>query len=164
MKVQSIAASAFALFACTVAAAMPGYFPHRWQVPHKWSELEQLPRHHAVATTGVPQPYASMHNPLPISRATIARGAQVFTSSCVSCHGASGKGDGAVGRGLSPPPGDLAWLSDMRISQSDGFMYWTIAEGGVPFGTAMPAFKETLPRDDIWAVSAFIQVHLPRKR
>jgi hypothetical protein len=52
----------------------------------------------------------------------------------------------------------------MRISQSDGFMYWTIAEGGAPFATAMPAFKDRLPRDDIWALTAFIQVHLPQRR
>jgi mono/diheme cytochrome c family protein len=43
----------------------------------------------------------------------------------------------------------------------DAFTYWTIAEGGAQFGTAMPAFKATLSKDDIWAVTAYIQARLP---
>jgi len=41
-------------------------------------------------------------------------------------------------------------------------MYWTIAEGGAQFGTAMPAFKNALSSDDIWAVTAYIQARLPQ--
>jgi mono/diheme cytochrome c family protein len=41
-------------------------------------------------------------------------------------------------------------------------MYWTIAEGGEQFGTAMPAFQNALSRDDIWAVTAYIQARLPQ--
>jgi mono/diheme cytochrome c family protein len=40
-------------------------------------------------------------------------------------------------------------------------MNWTISEGGPPFGTAMPAFKDTLSRDNLWAVIAYIQSELP---
>lgn len=40
-------------------------------------------------------------------------------------------------------------------------MDWAIAEGGVPFATVMPAFKDTLSADEIWAVIAHIQAHLP---
>ena len=43
-------------------------------------------------------------------------------------------------------------------------MYWAIAEGGAPFGTGMPAFKDTLSKDDVWAVTAFIQAHLPQEK
>lgn len=39
----------------------------------------------------------------------------------------------------------------------------TIAEGGAQFGSAMPAFKDVLSRDDIWAVIAYIQARLPQK-
>ena len=42
-------------------------------------------------------------------------------------------------------------------------MYWTIAEGGAAFGTAMPAFKGTLTENDIWAVTAYIQARLPER-
>jgi len=39
---------------------------------------------------------------------------------CASCHGPTGRGDGEAGRELSPPPGNLAWLSRMpsRFSSS----------------------------------------------
>jgi mono/diheme cytochrome c family protein len=42
-------------------------------------------------------------------------------------------------------------------------MYWTVAEGGAQFGTAMPAFKDGLSKDEIWAVIAYIQARLPQK-
>lgn len=88
----------------------------------------------------------------------------VYTANCASCHGSSGKGDGPAGSVLAPAPFDLAWLSEMKISRSDGFMYWTIAEGGAPVASSMPAFAKTLPSDDIWAVTAYIQASLPRAR
>ncbi|GAA0323116.1 hypothetical protein GCM10009087_36740 [Sphingomonas oligophenolica] len=131
---------------------------------HRWAEIQRIPRHRAVSTTGVPEPYRAMRNPLPVSPALLARGATVYAASCLSCHGHTGKGDGSTGRTLSPAPFDVAWLSEMKISRFDGFMYWTIAEGGQPLGTSMPAFKETLPADDIWAVTAYIQAGLPRHR
>ena len=42
-------------------------------------------------------------------------------------------------------------------------LYWTVAEGGAQFGTAMPAFKDVLSSDDIWAAAAYIQARLPPK-
>ena len=145
------------------AFAMPSLAP-RWRLNHKWSEIDRMPRHRAVMTAGVPEPYLSMRNPLPASTATINRGAIVYARNCVSCHGAIGEGNGPGGRNLSPLPADLAWLSWMKISQSDGFMYWTIAEGGTPFATPMPPFKDKLPAEDIWALTTFIQAHLVQKR
>jgi len=59
-----------------------------------------------------------------------------------------------VGRTLSPPPANLAFLAQMPMVQWDPLMYWTIAEGGAQFGSAMPLFKSTLSKDDIWAVIA----------
>jgi hypothetical protein len=41
------------------------------------------------------------------------------------------------------------------MAQWDPFMYWTVAEGGAQFGSAMPAFKDALSKDDIWAVIAY---------
>jgi mono/diheme cytochrome c family protein len=54
----------------------------------------------------------------------------------------------------------------MAVADADGsvgpFMYWTIAEGGASFGTAVPAFKDALSNDEIWAVIAYLQAHLPQ--
>jgi hypothetical protein len=50
----------------------------------------------------------------------------------------------------------------MPIIRWDPFMYWTVAEGGAAFDTAMPAFRGKLSRDDRWAAIAYIQARLPR--
>ncbi len=41
-------------------------------------------------------------------------------------------------------------------------MYWTIAEGGRQFDSDMPAFKDRLSKQDIWAVIAYVRAGLPR--
>ena len=122
-----------------------------------------MPRHHFAMMSGISAPYNSLSNPLPRTSETVERGASVYSKNCASCHGATSLGDGEAGRNLSPPPGNLAWLSQMPMAQWDPFMYWTIAEGGAQFGTAMPAFKDALSKDDIWAVIAYIQAHLPQE-
>jgi mono/diheme cytochrome c family protein len=118
-------------------------------------------RHHAAMMGGLPAPYDKLANPLPRTTATVERGATVYGTNCAACHGATGLGDGAAAQNLSPRPANLAWLSSMPMSRWDGYMYWTIAEGGAPFGTAMPSFKDKLSKDDIWAVIAYIQARLP---
>ncbi|HKR90001.1 MAG TPA: cytochrome c [Phenylobacterium sp.] len=120
-------------------------------------------RNHVAMMGNVPAPYADVENPLPRTTATIERGAAVYAANCASCHGATGLGDGPAARNLSPKPANLAWLSQMPMSRWDPFMYWTIAEGGAQFGTPMPAFKGQLSKADIWAVTAYIQAHLPAR-
>ena len=121
-----------------------------------------MPRHHQAMMSGIPAPYDGLTNPLPRTRETVERGAAVYAESCASCHGPNGRGDGEAGRNLSPPPGNLAWLSQMPMARWVPFMYWTIAEGGASFGTGMPAFKDALSNDKIWAVIAYLQAHLPQ--
>ena len=120
-----------------------------------------MARHPVAMMGGGPAPYTHVANPLPHTAATIEHGAAIYAANCASCHGATGLGDGAVAAGLNPRPANLAWLSNMPMSRWDPFMYWTIAEGGSQFGSAMPAFKTILAKDDIWAVTAYIQAHLP---
>ncbi|HEX5379539.1 MAG TPA: cytochrome c [Phenylobacterium sp.] len=119
-------------------------------------------RNHAAMMGGVPAPYTRLSNPLPRTSATVARGAQVYAGNCASCHGPTGFGDGPAAGALSPRPADLAGLSRMPIGNWDPFMFWTVSEGGAPFGTAMPSFKASLSDQDRWAVIAYIQAHLPQ--
>ncbi len=121
------------------------------------------PRHPYAMMSGIPEAYRSLSNPLPRSEKTVQRGASVYQQNCASCHGATGEGDGPAGRDLRPPPANLAWLGQMPMAEWDPFMYWSVAEGGAPFGTAMPAFKDVLSKDDIWAVIAYIQAQLPQE-
>jgi mono/diheme cytochrome c family protein len=122
-----------------------------------------MARRRQAMRRGIPAPYASMTDPLPSSPETLARGAGVYKDNCASCHGANGRGDGEAGQDLSPRPADLLMLSRMRMGQWHAFMYWAVAEGGEPFGTAMPAFKDSLEPDEIWAVISYIQAGLPAR-
>lgn len=38
----------------------------------------------------------------------------------------------------------------------DSYPEWTVAEGGVPVGSAMPPFKDVLKPSDIWKVVLFL--------
>ena len=120
-----------------------------------------IARNHAAMTGGVPADYGTARNPLPQTPATVERGAQVYAANCASCHGPAGYGDGPAARALNPRPANLAWLSRMPMSRWDPFMFWTVSEGGAPFGTAMPSFKTSLSEADRWAVIAYIQASLP---
>ena len=123
-----------------------------------------LIRHNFAQMYGIPARYAGMRNPLPNSPRIWRRGAAVYAQRCASCHGAAGEGEGPSGRLLATPPANLAWFATLPMSRWDGFMYWTIAEGGQPFGTAMPAYKKMLPDRDIWAVTAYIRQTLGNTR
>jgi mono/diheme cytochrome c family protein len=119
-------------------------------------------RQHYAMMYRVPAPYTSLTNPLPRAATTIDRGAAVYAQDCAACHGPTGAGNGAAGRNLSPRPTNLASLAQMPMAQSDPYMYWAIAEGGAQFGSAMPAFKGTLSKNDIWAVITFIEAGFPQ--
>jgi len=130
--------------------------------PEPEREYGSLQRHQLALVWGVPEPYRSMSNPPPFSAQTIRQGAAVYGQHCASCHGDGGVGDGLAGKDLILTPGNLAWLSRMPMAQWDGFLYWTVAEGGARFGTAMPAYKDTLSKEEIWAVISYIQERLPK--
>jgi mono/diheme cytochrome c family protein len=118
-------------------------------------------RHNAVLKGGIPAPYEGLRNPLPPTRQNAQRGASVYTVQCASCHGVTGLGDGPEAHRTNPPPAELGWLTKVPPSRRDGFMFWSIAEGGDRFGTGMPAYKGKLSDEDIWAVIGYIQARLP---
>lgn len=132
-----------------------------WSRKPRWRGKGPMPRHHIVATWGIPEPYAEMENPMPRTWGTLRLGKAIYTTHCAPCHGKGGAGNGEEGKGLDPSPGNLVWLSDIPEKQWDPFIYWTTAEGGTDLGTDMPAYKDLLSKEDIWAVSAYIQANLP---
>jgi mono/diheme cytochrome c family protein len=113
-------------------------------------------RHMYVMQHGLDEPYASMSNPLSASAENIKAGKALFAQNCVACHGATGRGDGVASKGLNPPPADLTRLARMRIA-SDGYLYWTIAEGGAQFSSAMPSMKASLSQSDIWKLVLYLR-------
>src|SRR5690242_4977561 len=97
-------------------------------------------------------------NQYPAAPPSVARGQAVFQQQCASCHGLAGRGDGPAGRGLNPPPANLADPAAMRtVTPIDVYRKVTI---GVP-GTAMPRFDATLTDADRWAVTAYVATLSP---
>jgi mono/diheme cytochrome c family protein len=118
-------------------------------------------RHHLGVTGQIPAPYATLKNPLPPTPQNAQLGAAVYDAECASCHGATGLGDGAASRNLKTPPAQLGWVVKIPPGKRDAFMYWSIADGGEHFGTAMPSYKGKLTDENIWAVIGYIQARLP---
>ncbi len=113
-------------------------------------------RHHYVMRHGVPPEYAGKTNPLPATPDNIEAGRRLFAENCATCHGASGRGDGPAAKDLHPPPADLAAIR-RRPMVSDSYLYWTIAEGGARFRTAMPSMKDALTDSDIWKLIVYLR-------
>jgi mono/diheme cytochrome c family protein len=62
-----------------------------------------------------------------------AEAEQIFNTRCVTCHGASGKGDGAAAAALNPKPrdySDKAW----QAATTDDMIAKAIVEGGAAVG------------------------------
>jgi mono/diheme cytochrome c family protein len=89
-------------------------------------------------------------NPLPNDKKVVEQGEKVAKINCVSCHGASGKGDGAAAAALNPKPAD--WTSGRVQDEADGELFWKISNGR----GAMPPWKH-LPENDRWAVLRYIR-------
>ena len=72
-------------------------------------------------------------------------------TNCVSCHGPAGKGDGPAAAAL-PPPKPANWTADPVQKQSDGELFWKIANGR----GAMPPWKH-LPDQERWEIVNYIR-------
>lgn len=120
-----------------------------------------MARHQQALMQGVPPPYATMRDTTPDSEAKMRRARALFDRNCSSCHGWSGQGTGPEGFFLVPAPADLEWLRNAPRERADPYLYWTIAEGGRAFDSEMPAYKDSLSRDDIWALTAYLRAGMP---
>lgn len=98
----------------------------------------------------VPPEYIGLTNPLGADAAE--RGAATFQSTCASCHGEEGYGDGVASASLNPPPKNLV---ELKAQVGDDYLYWKISEGDL--GTAMLAWKGILTEEQIWEVVTFIR-------
>lgn len=105
---------------------------------------------------GIDPKYASLTNPLKPTADNLKDGKRLYEQNCAACHGLSGLGDGEAGKNLSPPPSNIAALGRMPMT-TDRYLFWTIAEGGVPLGTAMPPFKDTLKENEIWKIVIYMR-------
>lgn len=95
---------------------------------------------------------AALRNPVPATAESIARGASLYQTNCVVCHGKGGRGDGPVGRKFTrTPPVDLN--KKYTQSQADGQLFFTLTRGRV----AMPAYREALSQQERWDVINYVR-------
>lgn len=83
--------------------------------------------------------------------------AELYGQHCASCHGDAGRGDGAAGEGLRPPPTDL---TQARGSAADpAYIHFRIARGGAffPYASSMSGYEDVLEDDEIAQLTAFVQ-------
>ena len=88
----------------------------------------------------------------------IAKGKTLFETTCVSCHGNEGKGDGIAGKTLNPPPRNFTvltgWKNGPKISQ----IFKTLQEG-IP-NSAMAQFNN-IPVEDRFCLIHYIRTFNP---
>ncbi len=94
---------------------------------------------------GVPADDANIINPIAADNGSLQRGEEIYSSSCVKCHGEEGRGDGAVGAILDPKPVDFR--AEHVKELSDGELFY-ITTHGVE-GTGMLAFT-FFEEEDRW--------------
>jgi high-affinity iron transporter len=99
---------------------------------------------------------------IPGRQPLLARGAQVYQAQCASCHGPAGRGDGAAGATLTPPPADLTDFRKLaEVTPLDFYRRTTIGVAG----TAMPSFESRLSSEDRWAAAVYATIlRLPAPR
>ena len=93
--------------------------------------------------------------PIPVAPKAVpdlARGRTLYAAQCTTCHGAAGKGDGALAASLEPKP---TAFTDAERARSRSLMalYQVISQG--VSGTSMASF-ESLPEEDRWALAFYI--------
>ena len=136
----------------------------KWSLERSPPKLEaRAKRHREFLQAGVPLEYRSVVDPYPMTSGAIRDGGVLYAVHCASCHGKDGRGDGDAGLDLLPSPALLARLMEQQ-GAVDEYMLWTISEGGLPFDTGMPAFKQKLSEREIWQVVTYMRAGFPQER
>lgn len=101
----------------------------------------------AYATPIAPAEARALRNPIANTLASAERGRLIYTQSCVTCHGVTGKGDGPSAVAIRPPPADLSTHVSLH---TEGELWWWVTNGIA--GRPMPAWRDALTDDERWDV------------
>jgi mono/diheme cytochrome c family protein len=95
---------------------------------------------------------ASLANPVEPTERAILKGKELYGIYCVPCHGATGQGDGPVGKKYVPAPVDLRSGSPyMQFSDGQLFVILSTGLGG------MPAFRSDLDPVERWKIVTYLR-------
>ena len=106
------------------------------------------------------------NNPVPADEISLARGAQIFATNCLMCHGETGQGNGVISAFLvKKKPVDLTGV--LVQDKSDGTLFLSISNGifnpdnslfpDVKFSGQMPPMNENLSVRERWDVINYIR-------
>jgi len=99
-----------------------------------------------------------MTNPVAASKKSIAMGHALFRVYCLPCHGASGKGDGRVGKIFELKPADLT--SDyVKNDLTDGWIWGTITFGSY----IMPRYGYDMSPKERWDIVNYLRNDLEQR-
>ncbi len=98
-----------------------------------------------------PASYDTLRNPFTNNPKAIAEGKKIYESTCWTCHGLSGKGDGPAAASMNPKPADHT--SGKLMNESDGALLWKITKGR----GAMPAYEQMFSKQQRWKLVSYIR-------
>lgn len=102
----------------------------------------------------IPEQGEGLVNPIPPNAESLATGEALYVENCLPCHGATGAGDGPVGRTLNPPPADLVQHTIPGVHPDSRLWTW------ITFGledSVMPSFEQKLSDDERWHIVNYIR-------
>ena len=122
-----------------------------------------------ISTSGsllaqAPASAKTMKNPVAADAKSIDAGKALFAKSCSVCHGATGKGDGAIVKSLKPEATKPSDFTDAKWDHgsTDGEIFTNIRDGiGPKF--EMKAQKGKIMDNDIWNLVNYLKSLAPKK-
>jgi len=104
-----------------------------------------------------PEEAKKMKNPIPITKASIQKGKEIYEKKCALCHGVKGDGKGPAAAGLNPKP------TNFRVSHgekmTDGEHFWKITTGK----GSMPSFEKDLAVEERWHLVNYINTFMKHR-
>jgi len=158
-------AALMALVMPAVANAWPWSWDMYHQKNHRAQEEPAPPQPQGIVTTAGKPFYATdrassaeIKSPYAPDQASLIKGRKLFRTYCMPCHGATGHGDGLVGKKYIPPT-DLT--SDYVQNKKDGDIFYTITNGGL---AVMPSYGDSVDKMDRWHIVNYIKHALTKEK
>jgi len=98
-----------------------------------------------------PESADELANPIEVTEKNLKEGQKLYRKHCRSCHGRLGDGKGSGIANLKTVVTDFT--NPEFLNQTDGSMYWKIAEGR----DEMESYKKKMYEEDIWLTVIYIK-------